>query len=639
MRFSSTFIELPTPPFGTSNTPMTSDLPRQTAMPLQKSGLQTAGLDHITTKPIEALPTFVPQNQFTQHPQATDSRTSVAEPHGSPSVLLAPSRENGLGPAGLVYAAPKSAEVPPVSGAQVQTPSESQRPYSIAPTTVRPEKPNNSPIPPNNTVSGYIESSLASQNPFEAPSTSVPQVQSYPQNPAPAPQTLSARVSTAEPQNITKGTPTPREVNSNLPDLLPIAPLSVNGQPPSLHVEPQLQVTTPTAQIATSAIPGKQQKAPIAPRQRKSITKGKRGRKRRRGHDSDNEVIRAGDSSSDESDIAPTATQTKSGRHINRPSLYVPPAVSPPTIKGTANSPSLTSNMAAPVAPARKRQRAIRKRKDINVNCVHCQRGHSPLNNTIVFCDECNKAWHQLCHDPPIDNEVVTVQEKEWLCRGCKPAPLKLVFPSIAKSNATLQSRPLGPPVHPPLPTAQIEVGGGEYSRDERRGYLSSLSHATLVDLLVTISERNPSVPLFPTNLKSLPASKFSYQSSSPIVLPPSNSAGTPATSRATTQATNTPSTEQEANQNSLNPTPNPLPVPSAQRGRYEESSDESEYEEVEDHRLYPRPGNGFRLSLNANDLDIMQEDPACPTFSYALHGPAKTRAEANEAAPVWGAA
>ncbi|RJE26302.1 PHD finger domain protein [Aspergillus sclerotialis] len=598
MRFSSAFIELPTPPFGLLNATMTSDLP-------------------------QAMPSI-----------------SIAEK--APTALQAPSRENipSSEPASID---PKPVETPsaPLPQIQPQLPDRAsivQASSSGTAAAVQSDKQANS-IPLGNTFSEQITPTLAAQKPVEALPTPVPQVQSHPQNSAPIVQTLSATASAAELRDIPNGPPVSEKGNSSLSELLPIAPRPINGQSTSLpQVQPQLQVTAPRTQTAAPEVPVKQKKTPFAPRQRKSATKTKRGRKRRRGHDSDNEVIRAGDSSSDESDIAPSATQTKSGRQINRPSLYVPPTVSPTATKETTNSPSLTNTMAAPVAPVRKRGRAIRKRKDTNVNCVRCQRGHSPLTNAIVFCDECNKAWHQLCHDPPIDNEVVTVQEKEWLCGRCRPVPIKLVFPSIVRSNPISQSRPLAPPVQPPLPTVQVEVGGEGYSKDERRGYLSTLSHATLVDLLVTISDQNPSLPLFPANLRSLPISKFSYQSTAGVT-PHSNPADTPATSSSVTQATNTHSTDQATNQNSLDQTPDSLPDPSAQKRRYEESPDESEYEEVEDHRLYPRAGNGFRLSLNIDDLDIMQEDPACPTFSYALHGPAKTRAEANEAAPVWGAA
>lgn len=37
----------------------------------------------------------------------------------------------------------------------------------------------------------------------------------------------------------------------------------------------------------------------------------------------------------------------------------------------------------------------------------------------IVFCDGCNTPYHQYCHDPPIGEDVVKVEEKEWFCSDC----------------------------------------------------------------------------------------------------------------------------------------------------------------------------------------------------------------------------
>ena len=51
--------------------------------------------------------------------------------------------------------------------------------------------------------------------------------------------------------------------------------------------------------------------------------------------------------------------------------------------------------------------------------CRVCQRGHSPSRNLIVFCDGCNTPYHQYCHDPPIEDDVVKVEEKEWFCSDC----------------------------------------------------------------------------------------------------------------------------------------------------------------------------------------------------------------------------
>ncbi len=54
-------------------------------------------------------------------------------------------------------------------------------------------------------------------------------------------------------------------------------------------------------------------------------------------------------------------------------------------------------------------------------------------HNMIVFCDGCNTPYHQYCHDPPIEDEVVKVEEKEWLCVEC----LGVRKGSIAVGGAT----------------------------------------------------------------------------------------------------------------------------------------------------------------------------------------------------------
>lgn len=743
MRVSSTFIDLPIPPFA-SKTP--SDTPRRAGTPQQEDVSQSADLNGISPKPVEEQPNSAPQTQAQIQSRATSPPSSTTKWHELPSIRPAPSKENSSELSGMVRTSPKAAGVSSTSVSQTQSQSQLRATSSASRIVERESVPDMTPKPPKEEKFGPSELARTSPKPIATESVSDPQVQTQsesqatssastaeqtpvvpfstsegnnlgqaskpagtppisllqaqqpqlqdiapiaqskspaitaerprgpinpstfpksdntrttgpipiapkpvetqapvaqaqPQVQARAPQTVHSAAFTPEQTTLFISSTCPKESNLRSSTLVPIAPRPTEGPTSLPQIQPQLQDAAPATQAATSQIPlTLPPKAPSASRQRKSTTNAKRGKKRKRGDDSDNEVIRAGDSSSDESDVAPTATQTKSGRQVTRPSLYVPPTTMPTASKAAVNSPNASNRMTAPATSARKRRRPIGKGKDINVSCVHCQRGHSPLTNVIVFCDECNGAWHQLCHDPPIDNEVVTVQEKEWRCRGCKPVPITIAFPTVVRSNPALQSRPLGPPAHPPLPVSQIEVGGEGYSRDERRGYLSSLSHATLVELLVTLSDHHPSVPMFPADLRSLPTSRFVHQSSTPTV-PPAGSAATSTTSGSTVPPANSSSSEQEASQTSVYSAPNPLPAPAARRGRYDESSDESEYEEVEDHRLYPRAGNGYRLSLDPNDLDILQEDPACLTFSYALHGPAKARAEANEAAPVWGAA
>ena len=242
-----------------------------------------------------------------------------------------------------------------------------------------------------------------------------------------------------------------------------------------------------------------------------------------------------------------------------------------------------------------------------------------------MFCDECNAAWHQLCHDPPIDAEVITVKEKEWFCQECRPVQISIIQPTVVRSNPSLTTGLRGPS-YPPLVVPKAEVGAGEYSTDERRGFLSGLSHAALVELLMTISDNNPILPMFPENMREQQSSKFAFR------LPVSD-VPTPSTSVSGDPGDST-STSTEVNQNGSFAS---SVAPSSSTRRYEEVSDDDSEYEFQEHRLYPRAGNGFRLSLNVDDMDIMREDAACPTFSYSLHGPARVRAQMNERVPVWG--
>lgn len=448
------------------------------------------------------------------------------------------------------------------------------------------------------------------------------------------PPTQFASPATTQSTTTSSGTSVPAQGNymKSSTGLINLAPKTAVPAPSRSQSQPQ--------GTTTGATPVKRQSASSA-RQTASNGAKRITKRRRRGVDDDEEgIIRAGDSSSDESDITPIATQTKSGRQVHRPSLYVPPPASSPS---TSNRNSTTvsntpDNLAAGTtsAAARKRKRVVRKGKEVNISCIHCQRGHSPLSNTIVFCDWCNRAWHQLCHDPCIDDEVVQVKEKEWLCKVCKPVPLLDSQPTVLRSNPNhLQSQL----TRIPIETPPLEIGGVGISDDQRRGYLSSLSHATLVELLATLSKRNPDLPMFPEHLKTLPSSKFSFQSSTSVATPGLTTP--PAAASSNQELVNNGTSITRDGKNSTAEAP-PAGSSSSTRQKHHDfadDDDDSEYEIFEDHRLYPRAGNGLRLSLQKEDLDILREDPACPTFSYSLHGPARDRAEANDAAPVWGTA
>src|SRR5690606_31798517 len=88
-------------------------------------------------------------------------------------------------------------------------------------------------------------------------------------------------------------------------------------------------------------------------------------------------------------------TKTKSGRRVHRPTHFNPAAKTPSRRRGP-----------------------YRRNYDART-CKVCQRGHSPQSNMIVFCDGCNTPYHQLCHDPAIDDMVIAVESAEWFCHNC----------------------------------------------------------------------------------------------------------------------------------------------------------------------------------------------------------------------------
>ncbi|PWY76298.1 hypothetical protein BO70DRAFT_94013 [Aspergillus heteromorphus CBS 117.55] len=600
MRTSSTIIELPTAPFVYSNNMAPPAAPKAAApVPQAQQGKHTR-LATIACRPTEPL-SAVAASPSPQLPPpvvpkiaAPVSQTPPDKPT-DPATITQGSTE--LSPAVAVSPSP---QLPPPVAPEVVAPVHQVSPVQpTALASIRPKPTEASPAvdaPPPRRLS-----------PPEAPKAVTPVSEAPPAQPR-ALATVATRPT--EPSPAVE-TPPP-------PQLPPVTQLL----PPALAAK--------TSSPATSATKPKKP-AVGGGRQRKSITNGskhgsKRGKKRRRNNGSDGEdVIRAGDSSTDESDVAPTATQTKSGRQVNRPSLYVPPPSAPAVAKETSNS-LHTSNNATGQTAARKRKRIHRIGKDAIINCLHCQRGHSPLSNSIVFCDECNAAWHQLCHDPPIGAEVVTVKEKEWFCRECRPVQISIIQPTVVRSNPSLTSGQ--PPSYHPLVVPRTEVGAERYADDDRRGFLSGLSHATLVELLMTISDHNPTIPMFPGDLTKTQGSKFAFRQSLSAV-------PTPSTSGPGTAATSTDLTSMDEANKQNGGTASGGAHSSTHQRRHEASEEESEYD-VYEHRLYPRAGNGFRLSLDVDDLDILGEDPACPTFSYSLHGPAQMRAEMNESVPVW---
>ena len=145
---------------------------------------------------------------------------------------------------------------------------------------------------------------------------------------------------------------------------------------------------------------------------------GGRGGKRKREDDDDgNEEGKEDDDTDASETFTPLPTQSRSGRKIFQANSFTPVVI----IDGEHAKPSmsLTTPTKQTNVPAKRRRGGYRRAPGATAVCKNCGRGHSPSSNVIVFCDGCNTPWHQYCHDPPIEGELLQIEQQEWFCTTC----------------------------------------------------------------------------------------------------------------------------------------------------------------------------------------------------------------------------
>ncbi|KAJ1400632.1 Zinc finger, PHD-type [Sesbania bispinosa] len=56
-----------------------------------------------------------------------------------------------------------------------------------------------------------------------------------------------------------------------------------------------------------------------------------------------------------------------------------------------------------------------------HIFCAKCKLREALPDNDIILCHgTCNRAFHQKCHDPPLDTENIPPGEQGWLCKFCE---------------------------------------------------------------------------------------------------------------------------------------------------------------------------------------------------------------------------
>ena len=308
----------------------------------------------------------------------------------------------------------------------------------------------------------------------------------------------------------------------------------------------------------------------------------------------------------------PGSSRTRSARRTNQPVVRDPEPIV----------------ITKPITPKRTKAPTKRKRvnRQVNIVCTGCHRGNSPSNNFIVLCDGCDAPWHQKCHNPNIGSEVIEVAEMDWFCIKCNP--------NHKRQRAMSTKKPGRPKKIMPDQT------GNQYSENDRRAYLSSLSHDALVQLLLKISTDWPLVPIFPPNMPqisskapaapeplgsitkqypSFPHESISQTTQAQTQAPAST---TPeALTRLTSQAfTRTPARKSYAEFSDSDLLTDDESSQSQQSPPFESQASQHDTDyDSEDYRAYPEAGQGFQVPMSVKDLDIMAEDEDYPTFSHSI--------------------
>jgi hypothetical protein len=335
--------------------------------------------------------------------------------------------------------------------------------------------------------------------------------------------------------------------------------LTADGQHPD-GASPQSSITTPPVTAMSSS-----------------------NKRRRSGTNTKAETPESDSMLSDSRDSTPEynpTEETRSGRKIQKPptnTTQVAESASPASKRPKLeNRQSMTiSSPALKLHPKIKRK--MYKGREQLALCEHCQRGHGPVGNAIVFCDACNKCWHQRCHEPQVPQSVINDSKAEWFCAHCEKI-LHGKKGKKAKLNGAegSTSQPAKPQFVGPL------IGGAALSQVHKIAYLESLTKEQLIALILQGSDLAPALPMFQAPAPQLPQAEFK--------------------SNYITPASSTPGLH-----------------PSISTADQEDEGYDSYFDEHA--ALYPKPGNGVKLPPESADVHMLLEHPQSRTFSHWVRG------------------
>ncbi|KAK6356673.1 hypothetical protein TWF718_001013 [Orbilia javanica] len=145
------------------------------------------------------------------------------------------------------------------------------------------------------------------------------------------------------------------------------------------------------------------------------------------------------DSSTSSEEYIQSGFKTLSGRTVINPNTRKDPSPPPPKDLSPQNSNSKSKVIAmprfrfyTPSNPIGRSHRAsvskLTEKDDdeeairlsiLNARCVKCHKASDSKGDKIVFCDGCERPYHQMCHRPKIDQSYIEFLEKNWFCFEC----------------------------------------------------------------------------------------------------------------------------------------------------------------------------------------------------------------------------
>lgn len=137
-----------------------------------------------------------------------------------------------------------------------------------------------------------------------------------------------------------------------------------------------------------------------------------RATKRRRGDSDEDEGGTEKYDTDATENFSPLPAQSRSGRKIFKATTFTPVGIEATRGENLPGGPGGGGGI----------QKKRRRRGGLNSVCKNCGRGPSPGRNMIVYCDDCDTAWHQHCHDPPVSPATVRAEQEQWFCADCETA-------------------------------------------------------------------------------------------------------------------------------------------------------------------------------------------------------------------------